>query len=150
MPVEPYVSKGCFGCGTENPRSLGIKPTLENGWMQAEVSIPADYRGFSKLVHGGITALLCDEMMGMAVGAHLDGLAATVEMNVQFRKPAFIETPLRVKSRYLSKEGKLHLAEACIEDTEGNALATASGKFYEISDKDTKHKFLGRPGRVRG
>ena len=150
MTAQPYVSKGCFGCGTENPRSLGIKPQLKDGWMVAEVTIPEDYRGFSKLVHGGITALLCDELMGMAVGAHLDGLAATVELNVQFRKPAFIDTPLTVKARYLEAEAKFHFAEARIETAEGKAITTANGKFYELSDKDTKKMFLGRSGRVRG
>jgi len=140
----PYISKGCFGCGTENPHSLGIKPRIEGDALVADVCIPEQYRGFSQVVHGGIVTAILDELMGMVIGSQIeDGRMATVGLEIDFKRPVLVDTQITAKARYTGVEGRFHLAEGEILDADDRVLTRGRGRFFPITQEQAQ-RFMGR------
>lgn len=103
----------CFACGKLNAHGLRLQFRLEpaKGEAFAEISLPAHFGGWREAVHGGIVATLLDEAMVYACGA--TGLyVATATLDVRFRKPAPLETPLRVEGRVTGRKARFLMAES--------------------------------------
>lgn len=141
---EPiFRSRACFVCGTENPGGLNLAPEREGKKVVVRFT-PADaHRGFSKAVHGGITASLLDEVVGVAAGQRTGGKCATVELSVQYRRPLTVGVEVRAEGWYVRRQGKLVLGAGRIVDGGGNVLATARGRFLPLDERQLS-RFIDR------
>ncbi len=80
-------------------------------------------------VHGGITATLCDTVMGCAIQTMLPAGAAytTLEFKVNFARPITVATGEVVcEGRVIHLGGRTAISEATVRDGEGNVLAHAT------------------------
>jgi acyl-CoA thioesterase len=82
-----------------------------------------------QMVHGGVTAFLCDNAMGMASALEKGRPGVTLEMTVRYHKPG--------RGRCLMATGELvhtgsilNSARCEVRDDQGNLVASASGTFY--------------------
>ncbi|MBI2059801.1 MAG: PaaI family thioesterase [Nitrospirae bacterium] len=132
-----HITKGCFGCGTENPAGLGLKPYHDSDGLIAEFTPKPQHRGFTAVVHGGIIASVLDEVITSAAAVKIDALVATVAMEVQFLSAMKLEGTYLVRGRYTGEKDKTHTAEGEITDSEGRLIARGRGKFLPLT-----------PGRV--
>src|SRR5439155_18278765 len=87
MSDAVFRSRACFVCGTDNPGGLNLAPQREGNKVVVHFTPGDTHRGFSKAVHGGITASLLDEVVGVAAGQRSGGKCATVELTVTYRRP---------------------------------------------------------------
>jgi acyl-coenzyme A thioesterase PaaI-like protein len=105
MPPEPGLvqqpsSRFCFLCGVENPSGLRLLVYQDPVARQvlARLAIPARFQSYPGVAHGGIVATLLDEVAGRA--SLIDGgnehLLVTVSLEVRYRHPTPIETPVAV------------------------------------------------------
>jgi uncharacterized protein (TIGR00369 family) len=133
---EPiYRARGCFVCGTENPGGLNVAPEREGHKVVARF-VPGDaHRGYSKAVHGGITASLLDEVVGVAAGQRAGVKCATVALSVQYWRPLTVGMEVRAEGWYVRRHGKLVLGSGRVVDVAGNVLATARGRFLPLDDR---------------
>ena len=129
---NPYDLDDCFFCGASNP--VGLKLTFYETETQpnelvCKWSPPPVYRGFGKILHGGIQSGLFDEIMGWTT-THLykqDGV--TLELNVRFLKPLFVEQNIELRCRVESQDGdKINLV-AEIKDENGVLCSKATGTY---------------------
>lgn len=88
----------CFGCGKENPGSLGVVNSVTAHGAEARVRFGREHQGAPGLVHGGLLATLLDEAMG-SVPYDVPGIRLTAEMTVRYRRPTPIETDLVCRAR---------------------------------------------------
>ena len=141
---EPILrARSCFVCGTDNPRGLDLAPEREGDKIVVRFT-PGDlHRGFSKAVHGGITASLLDEVVGVAAGQRTDGKCATVELTVVYKRPVLVGVEVRAEGWYVRRQGKLVLGAGRIIDGEGRVLATARGKFLLLNEEQAS-RFVGK------
>jgi uncharacterized protein (TIGR00369 family) len=144
MPEPVFRSKHCFVCGTDNPAGLNLAPLLEDGKVTVRFTPGPAHLGFSKAVHGGITASLLDEVVGVACGLRADGKCATVELSVTYRRPLLEGTEVRAEGWYVRKHGRFVFGAGHILDPAGKVLATARGRFMQLEEQHLKH-FVG-PG----
>ncbi len=108
----------CFGCGTQNPEGLQIK-----SYWQGEEAIcvwrpEPRYRGWHKVVNGGILATVIDcHCMGTALAAayRAEGRPmgsdpvyryATGTITVRYLKPTPNDEPVTLRARVVSIEGR--------------------------------------------
>lgn len=93
-------------------------------WMQNQ----------NHVVHGGITATILDDVMGILVRAWSDDgkRLPTVELHTHFILPIAIPAPLQVRARIVRYGGTLTFveAEAFEANTPDRIAATASATFY--------------------
>ena len=123
----------CFACGPRNP--IGLKLQIQKTDEGAKtVFIPRkEYQGFHKVLHGGITATLLDEVMVWA--AFLHGYpVATAKLDITFRRPIAVETPITAYARLLDiRDRRIH-AEAIAEQN-GKKVAQARAILARITSK---------------
>lgn len=119
----------CFVCGQENRQGMHISfKTAHSGKAWADVVIPREYQGYTRITHGGIVATLLDEVMAKAcLAAGLD--AFTAEITVKFLKPLPVESPVRVEGTVRGKRHRLVSTEALLRVGE-EPYATAEAKFF--------------------
>jgi uncharacterized protein (TIGR00369 family) len=133
--VPLYRTKGCFGCGTENPAGLQLAPVNDGGRVVARYTPRPEHRGYARAVHGGITCTLLDEIVGLACSQRVDAKCATVEVTVQLKRPLLVGVEVTVEGRYVRRQGKFLVGAGRIVDGNGRVLATARVKAIRLSDE---------------
>lgn len=130
MLIEPNPTNVCFGCGGGNAR--GMKLTFEQDDAARKIvgrfRLGAEYQGAFGIIHGGVIALVLDEVMGK-VCRFRDVRAVTAEMNIEYLKPVRVDADLVVEGYEAGMEGRnLNLAGE-IRDAAGKLLARSRGRF---------------------
>jgi len=124
---------GCFGCSLDNERGLGLVFERGEGMVEAQTSLGHAFAGYDGLVHGGIVSTLLDEAMGWAILELAGRFAVTRSLTVDFRRPVFVDKPLRIQARIAGEEsdGALRV-EAGVTDARGRLLASAIGIWVPV------------------
>jgi uncharacterized protein (TIGR00369 family) len=139
MLIEPNPANVCFGCGGGNAR--GMKLTFEQDDAARKIigrfRLGAEYQGAFGIIHGGVIAVVLDEVMGKV--CRFRGVrAVTAEMNVEYLKPVWVDTELVVEGFEKEMEGRnLHLVGE-IKDASGKILARSRGRFVILGQKQNK------------
>lgn len=131
----------CFICGTENPRSLGVRWYVrEDGAIYTEVTLTAAQQGPPGHAHGGVLAALLDEIMGTAAwNAGYMVLAANI--NIDYRRPVPLNVPLQVTAVVSGKEGRKVFTRGELRLPDGTVATVGKGIFVEAA-----HLFVGDEG----
>ena len=139
---EVFRSKGYFVCGTDNAGGLRLSPVREGKKIVVRFKPGKTWLGFSRAVHGGITATLLDEVVGIACGQRTDGKCATVELTVEYKRPVLEGVEVRAEGWYVRRQGKLVLGCGRVIDAEGRVLAVGRGRFLPL-DEEQVRRFVG-------
>jgi uncharacterized protein (TIGR00369 family) len=130
MLIEPNLTNVCFGCGGGNAR--GMKLTFEQDDAARKIigrfRLGAEYQGAFGIIHGGVIAVVLDEVMGKV--CRFRGVrAVTAEMNIEYLKPVWVDADLIVEGYEKEMAGRnLHLIGE-IKDASGKLLARSRGRF---------------------
>jgi uncharacterized protein (TIGR00369 family) len=131
-------SKNCFVCGRENPAGLKLDfYTPSPGHARTEIELPIKYEGYPGIVHGGIIAAILDETGGRAYMDDQHPFMVTAQLNVRYRKPVPIETPLVVHGVATERQGRVSRAHSEIRNMEGEILAEAELVLVDIPEEET-------------
>lgn len=119
----------CFVCGKTNPKSIGVE------WeLGPECHIVASFRfneyqqGPPGFVHGGGSAAVLDEAMGAAVW-QAGYRAATVHLELDYRKPIPIGEEIRIEGWLFSKEKDSVTTRGIIYLSDGIIAVEAYAKY---------------------
>jgi uncharacterized protein (TIGR00369 family) len=139
MLIEPNPTNVCFGCGGGNAR--GMQLTFEQDdaarTIVGRFRLGAEYQGAFGIIHGGVIAVVLDEVMGKV--CRFRGVrAVTAEMNIEYLKPVWVDADLVVKGYEKEITGRnLHLVGE-IQDASGNVLARSRGRFVILGAAQKK------------
>jgi len=115
----------CFACGQKN--RIGLKLTFEmnaRNELTARFKPTQDFQGFQDILHGGIMALLLDEII-VNLTWRLGLNAVTGSMNLRLRRPAKIGEEITLRGRILRQVRRLIHAKAEALNARGELLAEA-------------------------
>jgi len=131
--LEPNPGNYCFGCGGAN--EFGMKLTFELNEETKRVTgsfvLGARYGGGAGFAHGGIIAVLLDEVMGK-ISKLSEERAVTAELNVEYRKPVPVDMEIVVSGWQEEEKGRNRFRVGEIHDAAGNLLARGRGRFVVI------------------
>jgi uncharacterized protein (TIGR00369 family) len=131
-PLSHSAQNNCFGCGAANGTGLQLEFSLApDGTVVSLVNLSASFSGPPGYIHGGILATLMDEGMSKAVRVR-GPVAMTRHMEVDYLRPAPIDTPLRLEAHLVREEGRKHWCEAVLLDPNGTALTRGKGLFIAL------------------
>lgn len=103
------TSDWCFICGRLNPKGLKLK-FYDNGENEVytETTLTDEYQGYPGIAHGGIVAAILDETVGRVamIGNH-HHFMFSVTLQVKYRHPVPLHTPLRFIGRIAHLRGRL-------------------------------------------
>lgn len=131
MASFDWGSNACFVCGSGKD-GLHVRFAGNADEVRADVQIDALYQGFDGLVHGGILAGIVDDAMWHAIHQQHGDFPVTAELTIRYHKPARIAEPLTVVGRLVSYRRRLMVAEAVIENHQGETVVSAEGRFMPI------------------
>jgi len=135
----------CFGCGPDNPFGLHPRFVVETDAAGARRVVAAftarpEHQGFRGLVQGGILTAMLDEAMAHAVWA--EGIfAVTGRLEVFFRRPTPIATPLRAVGEIVARRARVYETRARLLLPDGTPTVEGTGTFVELPEGS-----FGQPG----
>ena len=102
--------------------------------LRGKVRFGSAYEGAPGLVHGGVLAMVCDDILGAAnMMAREPGVTGT--LTVRYRRPVPVDTGLDLEARLLGREGrKLRTWGAVL--LAGEVLAEAEGLFFAMRGEE--------------
>ncbi|MCA2227242.1 PaaI family thioesterase [Nonomuraea aurantiaca] len=120
---------GNAAIGAANPFAVPlVVERSASGGVRAEVSFRPLHEGPPGAVHGGITAMALDHLLGQAVAvAGLAGMTGT--LTIRYRAPVPYGRPVIVTAEHTRTEGRKAWAEARVALPDGTLLAEATGIF---------------------
>jgi uncharacterized protein (TIGR00369 family) len=110
--------------------------------VHSHYTVPERFQGYPGIVHGGIQAAMLDEVVGrVAMIEDHHHFMMSVTLNVKYRHPVPVATPLRIVGRIIRLRGRLGKAEGFIELPDGTiacdtqlTLADVPQSLLERSD----------------
>ncbi len=123
---------------TETPSAVGkwLRGTLisvEEGKMEAEFTVRPEMTNPAKMLHGGMIALICDEMIGASVATlNLPSFFVSVSLNTEFLLGAKEGDRVRACASIVRQGKHLINAECRLYNSDGKLLAKASSNLMSI------------------
>ena len=129
----------CFVCGTDNPHSIGITMFVDDeGVLTSEFTLEERHQGPPGHAHGGASAAILDEVMGLVVWAAGHKVLAA-NININYRTPLPLHQPLlaearitEVSERKIISQGKIMLPDSTVA-VEGSGVYVIAKRFFENS-----------------
>lgn len=126
-PIRQPNSRMCFICGLENPAGLHLR-FYDDGkdGVTCDFTVTPKHQSYPGRVHGGVIAAVLDEAGGRtaAISDH-NRFFVTASLEVRYRQPVPLGTPLRAVGKLRKLVGRRAQAHAEIRSLEGEVLAEA-------------------------
>ena len=111
-------------------------------------TIPSQYEGYPGIAHGGIVAAMLDEVVGRVSMIHdPNHFMMTVKLEIKYRQPVPIETPLSLVGRMVKARGRLAIATGQVRLPTGDLAAEAELTLADLPEqfqvKDADLEALG-------
>lgn len=127
--------------GALNPLAAPVRMEVRDGEVVAGVTFGVAYQGPPGYVHGAFIAAAFDEVLGAANSAS-GNPGMTVKLEVRYRRPTPLNTPLRLVARHAGRDGRRILAAGTL--LAGDVVtAEADGVFAEITMDRARELFGG-------
>jgi acyl-coenzyme A thioesterase PaaI-like protein len=139
--LDPYEAGERVGPAGRAPDLPGMGSLLMPPWSLTEygpagVAMKGQFTRFhvggNMAVHGGVLPLLFDSVFGMVVHAAHRPISRTAFLHVDYRKVTPINTPLTVRGRVTSEQGRKAFVAAELTDPDGTVLAEAHGLMLKL------------------
>jgi uncharacterized protein (TIGR00369 family) len=135
----------CFVCGHDNPHSIGLTWYVDDdGIMTSEFTLNEAQQGPPGYSHGGASAAILDEAMGLVVWAAGHKVAA-VNLEINYHKPLPLHQPLTLEARITQMDerkifssGEIKLADASIAVSGRGIYVVAPRLFANVQLKQEK------------
>ena len=132
----PNLDRHCFGCGPENHHGLNMTFASNGEIIRTSLAVPDRFRGWSKLVHGGVISTILDETMSWAAIHLLRKFILTKGMAIQFLRPVYVGTPLVATGYIKEKDGDRRATVIGeLHDDNGKLCASSEGEFVLYTEK---------------
>lgn len=143
-----FADHHCFACGGSNPIGMGLEIELGEGTAETTWTVGGDYVGWSDKAHGGIIAVLLDEVMAWACSS-FDAWAVTAEMTIRYRSPASPGEELRAVGRVTERRRRIYQVAGEVRTADGRLVAEGSGRYLGAAPTDKaqlKERYGNAPG----
>ena len=152
--INPFVhldGYNCFGCAPGNP--LGVKMEFfEDGDDIVSLWQPRpEYQGWLNTLHGGIHALLLDEVCGWVVMRKLQTTGVTSKMELRYRRPVLTtQGTITIRARIRDHVRNLYTIEAELIDAEGKVCTEATCIYYTFPREKAESEMHFIPVKAEG
>jgi acyl-coenzyme A thioesterase PaaI-like protein len=126
--------------GAANPLAPPVDMRLDEGGVVATVTLGIPYEGPPGHVHGGVTALIFDEVLGM-VQSQSGNPGMTGTLTVRYLRPTPLGIELtfrgrldRVEGRKIYTSGTLHAGEVLCAEAEGLFISVPRDRLLRLAE----------------
>ena len=127
----------CYVCGKDNPEGLKLDFTVRGRELETSYRAEKRHQGYRDVLHGGVLAMLMDEVMVHLPYRVLGSWSVTAEMQVRLLKPVPVGETVRVRAFFLDAEAdeKTRIYRVGVECSlpDGTIAARAEGKSMRVA-----------------
>ena len=128
-PISPHGD--CYVCGDVNTHGIGLTwYAREDGSVFTEVKLTLKQQGPRGHIHGGASAAILDEIIGVAIW-RAGYNVAVVNRDVQFRKAIPVDTTITAEARMTEKDGRKIFGTGEIRLPDGSVAVSCKGIYVE-------------------
>lgn len=127
--------------GRGNPIAPPMRVRSEGERVVAEVSLGRRFEGAPGLAHGGIIASMFDQLFGSLL-VRLGVPALTGKLNVRYRRPTPLESPLVMEGGVKKVVGRRYLCEATLR-CEDEIVAESDVMMVAVENDQIRALFAG-------
>ena len=152
--VPNYWPGHCFGCSTTNPHGLHLRFWYSERGCFSKCTIPDYLCGIDGIAHGGILALLLDEVAQWTNIARLGRFGMTRNISIRYLKAVRTNTEITVESQIISRDDRNAVQQSTIHTSDGTLVAESRSEWMLPSpsviarvtsaDEATLQEFLAR------
>jgi uncharacterized protein (TIGR00369 family) len=118
-------------CGASNPHGMGITwLDAGDGRILADFVLDEKFQGPRAHVHGGASAAILDEAIGVAIW-RAGYNVAVVHLSVTYRKALPLGVPLHLEAQMTHKQGRKLYGQGKIALPDGQIAVEAEGIYVE-------------------
>ncbi|HIT80634.1 MAG TPA: PaaI family thioesterase [Candidatus Caccoplasma merdavium] len=147
--INPWLHKEgyyCFGCAPNN--DAGVKMEFyEDGDEVVSVWKPQQkYQGWIDTLHGGIQAVLLDEICAWVILRKLQTTGVTSKMETRYMKSIATTDPYVILRAHITEQKRnIVFLEATISNTKGEVCTKAVCTYFTFSPEKVRDemRFLG-------
>ncbi|WP_190815456.1 PaaI family thioesterase [Saccharopolyspora pogona] len=134
--------------GPGNPIAPPMRVEIVDGIAIGTCTLGLAYEGPPSYVHGGISAMLLDQILGHAHAAN-GKPGMTVKLSLRYRRPVPLTTPLSIVGRVVRLDGRWTNSVATIStaDDPDTVLVEAEGAFV-VPNAEQNKRLFGELGRI--
>lgn len=133
-PWKGMAGYNCFGCAPDNPMGLHLEFFEEGDDIVTFWTPSTPYQGWEGIVHGGIQALLIDEVCGWVVTRKMQTAGVTMTMETRYLRPVSAGNKrLTIRARIREQQRNILFIDAEITDDTGQRCTEGSCKYYLFS-----------------
>jgi uncharacterized protein (TIGR00369 family) len=134
----------CFVCGTTNPHAIGVEWYLDDDKnIEANFVFTGRHQGPPGYVHGGASAAVLDEAMGLAIW-QAGYRAVTVKLMIDYRQPVPLGELIRIRGAMRGKTERRIETSGEILLPDGSVAVFAKGIYANgahFLDQDSIRNF---------
>lgn len=146
---NPWIGKEgyyCFGCCPENEAGVHME-FYEDGDDVISIWKPqAKFQGWINTLHGGIQAVLLDEICAWVIVRKLQTTGVTSKMETRYLKPIDTTDPyVKLKAHITEKKRNIIIVEASIFNAADELCTRAICTYFTFSKEraETEMQFYG-------
>lgn len=130
--------------GPGHPTAPPVQWTVEGRRVEGRCTLGLVYEGPPTSAHGGMSALLLDQMFGHAAAA-AHNVGVTTNLEVRYRRPVPLGVPLRIWAEAVDVDGQRTTVQGAIATAAEPDVALVEGhaRFLSLSEEQTKRMLPG-------
>lgn len=133
-PWEGMSGYNCIGCSTDNPFGLHLHFYEDGDDIVSKWKPSGNYQGWLNTLHGGIQALLLDEVCGWVITRKLQTAGVTSKMETRYKRPvSTLDTELTVRAHIREQRRNIVVIDATLADSTGTICTEATCTYYAFS-----------------
>lgn len=141
--VEGY---NCIGCSPDNPIGLHLCFYEDGDDIVSRWKPTANYQGWLNTLHGGIQALLLDEICGWVVTRKLQTAGVTSKMETHYKRPVSTnDKEITIRAHIREQKRNIIIIDATLADSKGNICTEATCTYFAFSREKAEKDMHFRP-----
>ncbi len=146
IPLDPYAfgaEQSCFGCGPHNPVGLRLRFERDGDVVRTRFTLGRGYDGPPGVLHGGLQALVADELAGWTLVGLRGRIGLTTSMNLRYFRPMRLDVETVAEGRIVSEAPGMATVKIAIK--QAGATGCTARISFALPDGDRLEESLGRP-----
>ena len=130
-PWEGMPGYNCIGCSPDNPFGLHLHFFEDGDDIVSKWKPSGNYQGWFNTLHGGIQALLLDEVCGWVITRKLQTAGVTSKMETRYKRPvSTLDTELTVRAHIREQRRNIVVIDATLADSTGAICTEATCTYF--------------------
>lgn len=131
---NPWIHKegyNCFGCSPSNEHGLKMEFFEEGEEVVSHWRPQADFQGWINTLHGGVQAVLLDEISAWVILRKLQTTGVTSKMELKYVKPvSTLQSYLTLRAHIVEQKRNIVMVEASLYDEEDQLCTQARCTYF--------------------